>query len=173
MSTSNRRFRRASGAVVEPVPVDYYNAPSGKRSGWIADPKEEGWPQSSATMRRSRWCDLERLETSQVLHLVLTGAQYAVRRVDEEQIKLWCNRGGPNRRDVAYLGQLMNFGIVDTKPLDEGNRTVDFYPGIVAEFSMTLRAHIVMPYFGFDSEGRLDVPPKDEWVGSVRAIEIG
>jgi hypothetical protein len=82
-------------------------------------------------------------------------------------MKLWCERGGVNKLPVPFLGKIENFGMIDMVGMGE----TDFYPKIVALVSEGANAHIVMPYFKFDSQGKLQ-PPTTVWRGSVQGIEI-
>lgn len=165
-------FESVKHEVTPPVKVGMWKAPSGLAENWTPDPQEESLLNPNIRTESLKWFDMNELEENQLLILTLKGAIYGVRRVGDEQMKLWSSRGGINKRPVPFLGKLENFGMVDTADSTPESPEVDFYPGSIALVSDETIAHIAMPYFSFDEEGKLQ-PPTTVWLGSVRGINIG
>lgn len=163
-----RNFADVKHEVAPPIKVGQWDAPSGRPENWIPDPEEEELPSLNIHKDRLEWFNLNELETDQLLTLALRGAMYGVRRVNDDEMKLWCERGGINKRSVPFLGKLKNFGMVDMIDME----TTEFYPQSIAVVGGDVKSHIVMPYFSFDEEGKLQ-PPTTVWRGSVQAIELG
>lgn len=166
-------FEAVRHEVTPPIRVGMWDVPSGLAENWIPDPEEEKLNNPFRTPKSELlWFDMNELQEDQLLILTLRGAMYGVRRTGEEEMKLWTSRGGINKRPVPFLGRLENFGMVDTSVQTRESREVDFYPGSIALVSDEVIAHISMPYFDFDNEGKLQ-PPTTQWLGSVRGIELG
>jgi hypothetical protein len=173
LSRFQRSFAEVRHEVVPPIRMDSWDAPSGLSENWTPDPEEEPMPSPNIPTASLEWFDMDELAPEQFLILTLKGAQYGVRRVDEEQMKLWSSRGGRYRRPVPFLGRLEHFGMIDTSPrTTEAPQKVDFYPGSIALVSDEIIAHIAMPYFKFDDDGKLQ-ESEDVWIGSVQGINLG
>ena len=168
-----RSFEEVRHEVAPPIRMDSWDAPSGLSENWAPDPEEEPMPSPNIHTSSLEWFDMDELTPEQFLILTLKGAQYGVRRVGEEQMKLWSSRGGRYRHPIPFLGKLEHFGMADTSPrtADEPQK-IDFYPGTIAVVSDEVIAHIAMPYFQFDDKGKLQ-NPRDVWFGSVQEIDLG
>lgn len=176
MPNYHEPFALAKGGYPDSVSIEgLYGAPSGKRENWVPDPTQEPMPNPYLKVESVQWYDMESLTPGQFMILELKGAQYGVRRVDDEQMKLWCSRGGRHKQPVPYLGRIANFGFTDTSTYKPPSSIrSNFYPKIVAALDIpnNVIAHIAMPYFHFDEAGNL-LQPRDVWLGSVQSIGVG
>ena len=172
--TFQERFVDIRDQLKSPVSVSLNDVPSGRSANWQPDPEEELLPDLNFYRKNVEWYDLDLLKPNQLMVLVLKGAIYGVRRVDEDRMKLWTSRGGQYKRPVPLLGSLANFGTIDTSVMAEQPRgNVDFYPKIAAVLDIPeMISHIDMPYFDFNPEGKLQ-QPRYVWRGSVQSIELG
>lgn len=172
MSSVRSGFAEAVNGLLVPQRLRFNEIPSVMPDNWEPDPERELLPEVTGRPLEHGWVDLDTLATNKLITIGLAGAIYGVRRFDDEHIKLWCSRGGMNRRDVPFIGKVANLGVVNDSQYNPGTEELSYYPGIIASRSSEARTRMFMPYFAFDDEGNLLPPKGDTWMGEVAALKV-
>ncbi len=172
MSDVRTGFSEAANGLLVPQRLHFNEVPSVLPESWEPDPERELLPEATEQPYEQGWVELGSLATNKLVTIHLTGAIYGVRRFDDEHIKLWCSRGGVNRRDVPFIGKVANLGVVNDSQYNPDTEELSYYPGIIASRSSEARTRMFMPYFAFDYEGNLLPPNGDTWMGEVGALKI-